>query len=455
MAIEQHDPHRNGREYAHAAFQPAMDPSVEQQLWQQLQERLSQEFDAAQLLRPGAAVEMEVRRVAHEVVSAARKRAAMQGTRIIADPERYEHVLVARALGMGYLAPFMDDPLIEEITINGSRVHVYRDGHKELVEHLVPDPAETLHLVKRAIGARGARLDESSPEVEVSLPDGSRLTAVIPPMTNVIRVTIRRFVVRAQRLETLVEFGMLERDPAAFCDAAVRAGVNVLVAGPMGSGKTTFLNCLGACIPPSERIISIEDTPELTLFKTHPDCVPLYGRTSNVEGVGAITYRKLIRTALRLRGTRIIVGEVRGPEALDMLVAMATGHEGSMGTIHSESPRGALDQLITFAQMAEEHLGREALSHMVGRRVELVIQLRLEDGRRRVASIFEVTGPGEGGGTEGHDVWTTDDDGRLRWTGIRPRCMGKLERRGIDYSFPLIPRDRVHARRNDETAAYQ
>ncbi len=170
MAVEHHDPHRNGREYAHAAFQAAMDPSVEQQLWQQLQERLSQEFDAAQLLRPGAAVEMEVRRVAHEVVSASRKRAAMQGMRILADPERYEHVLVARALGMGYLAPFMDDPLIEEITINGSRVHVYRDGQKELVEHLVPDPAETLHLVKRAIGARGARLDESSPEVEVSCP---------------------------------------------------------------------------------------------------------------------------------------------------------------------------------------------------------------------------------------------------------------------------------------------
>jgi pilus assembly protein CpaF len=152
-------------------------------------------------------------------------------------------MLVARALGMGYLAPLIDDPLVEEITINGSRVHVYRNGVKELVEHLVPQPEETLHLVKRAIGSRGARLDESSPEVEVSLADGSRLTAVIPPMTNVIRISLRRFVVRAQRLEALVEFGMLERDAAVFCDAAVRAGVNILVSGPMGSGKTTFLNC--------------------------------------------------------------------------------------------------------------------------------------------------------------------------------------------------------------------
>jgi pilus assembly protein CpaF len=447
MAVEPQLPRTAGIEYAHAAFRAVVDPATEQQLWQQLQDRLSQEFDAAQLLRPGPAVEAEVRRLAHEVVSASRKRAAMQGLRVLSDPERYEQVLVARALGMGYLAPFMDDPLIEEITINGSRVQIYRNGQKELVEHLVPDPAETLHLVKRAIGPRGAHLDESSPEVEVSLPDGSRLTAVIPPMTNVIRVSIRRFVVRAQRLETLVEFGMLERDPAAFCEAAVRAGVNVLVAGPMGSGKTTFLNCLGACIPPNERIISIEDTPELTLYKNHPDCVPLYGRTSNVEGVGAITYRKLIRTALRLRGTRIIVGEVRGPEALDMLVAMATGHEGSMGTIHAESPRGAIDQLITFAQMAEEHLGREALLHMAGRRVELVIQLRLDEGRRRVASIFEVTGPGEGAGVEGHDLWTTDERGRLRWTGIRPRCEWKFDRRGVSYSFP-------HVQLQDSAGAY-
>jgi pilus assembly protein CpaF len=265
-------------------------------------------------------------------------------------------------------------------------------------------------------------------------------------MTNVIRVSLRRFVVRAQRLETLVEFGMLERAAAAFCDAAVRAGVNILVSGPMGSGKTTFLNCLGASIPAIERVITIEDTPELTLFRTHPDSVPLYGRTNNVEGVGAITYRKLIRTALRLRGTRIVVGEVRGAEALDMLVAMATGHEGSMGTIHSESPRGALDQLVTFAQMAEEHLGREALVHMVGRRVELVIQLGLHEGRRRVESIFEVTGPGEGSAIEGHDVWATDTDGRLRWTGIRPRCMAKAERRGIDYTFPVNAFDRVALR---------
>jgi pilus assembly protein CpaF len=294
-----------------------------------------------------------------------------------------------------------------------------------------------LHLVKRAIGSRAARLDESSAEVEVGLADGTRLTAVIPPMTNVIHVSLRRFVVRAQRLETLVELGMLEREAAAFCDVAVRGGVNILVSGPMGSGKTTFLNCLGASIPAAERVISVEDTAELTLFRTHPDCVPLYGRTSNVEGVGAVTYRKLIRTALRLRGTRIVVGEVRGAEALDMLVAMATGAEGSMGTIHSESPRDALDQLVTFAQMAEERLGREALIHMVGRRIELVIQLSLYEGKRRVASIFEVTGPGEGAAIEGHEIWETDDEGRLRWTGIRPRCMAKVERRGIEYSFPF------------------
>jgi pilus assembly protein CpaF len=219
------------------------------------------------------------------------------------------------------------------VSVNGSRVFlVTGDGSKRLVEHLVPDEAETLQLIKRAIGPLGGRLDESQPVVELSLPDGSRLTAVIPPMSSVVQLSIRRFVLRALTLDTLVSLGTLPEEAARFLEAAVRAGINVLIAGPTAAGKTTFINALGAAIPASKRVVSLEDARELRLGL--PDHVPLYARSGNVEHVGAITYRKLMRTALRLRPDYLIVGEVRGAEAVDMLAAMATGH-ASFCTIHA------------------------------------------------------------------------------------------------------------------------
>jgi pilus assembly protein CpaF len=437
----------------HEAYVMAADRGAEQQLLRDISDLLSKRFQDRQLLRPGPDVEAEVRQVIDTAVENFRRQAAIRGTRGLVDSDGVKRRLADRQLGMGYLAPLMANPRHEEIIVNGSRVWVISGGQKRLLEHLLPDEDETANLVKRVIGPMGARLDESSPEVEVGLPDGSRLTAVIPPMTDVVRVNIRKFVLRAQRLETLVTLGTLPQDAMTFLDAAVRAGVNMLVSGATGSGKTTLINCLGGAIASEqERVVSIEDTAELTLFKTLPDCVPLYGRAPNVEGSGGITYRKLMRSALRLRPTRIVVGEVRGPEALDMLVAMATGHQGSMGSLHAESPRGALDQLATFAQMAEEHLTREALVQMIARTIELVVQVQIDPdtGDRRVVHIFEVTGRGEGPVVEGQDLWMLEDtvqDGggsaRLSWTGMRPRCLKKMEQRGVGYQLPPVPFGRV------------
>src|ERR671936_3111659 len=215
---------------------------------------------------------------------------------------------------------------------------------------------------------------------------------------------------RVHALDQLVALGAVSADAAQFLEAAVQAGVNILVSGQTGAGKTTLLNALGASIAAlDERVVTVEEVPELLLDRRLPDCVALQARGKNVEGAGEISTRDLVRNALRMRPTRIIVGEVRGAEALDMLLAMNTGHEGSLTTIHGNTPRDALDRLGTLAMMAEERLSGEALTRMVARTIELVIQLRFEPltGRRRISSIFEVTGL-EGDVISGHELWTLD-----------------------------------------------
>jgi pilus assembly protein CpaF len=272
-------------------------------------------------------------------------------------------------------------------------------------------------------------------------------------MSNTIQVSIRRFVLRVLTLEKLVGLATIPDEAARFFAAAVQAGVTMLVAGPTAAGKTTFVNGLGSAIPVSKRVVSIEDTPELRLGL--PDHVPLYARTENVEGAGAITYRKLMRTALRLRPDYLLVGEVRGAEAIDMLASIATGH-ASFCTIHARSPRGALKQLATFAAMAEEHPSREAVADLIAGTIDLVVYLmpdapaaRETDARtqrRRVTEVLEVTGLGEGGVVEGHDLWLlgaeTDGERRLEWTGIRPRCLEKMAERGVAYELPPLPLSR-------------
>jgi pilus assembly protein CpaF len=441
-----------GRAHANPSFLATPDLAAERQLWREISDELARRFDSRQLLQPGPELRSELEAIITNRVGALRRDAAMRGSRGLVDPDGVAQRLLDHFHGLGYFTPLLALPDVEEISVNGSRVFLTTsDGRKRLVEHLDPEVEETLQLVKRAIGPLGGRLDESQPVVERTLPDGSRLTAVIPPMSNTIQVSIRRFVLRALTLEKLVGLATIPDEAARFFAAAVQAGVTMLVAGPTAAGKTTFVNGLGSAIPASKRVVSIEDTPELRLGL--PDHVPLYARTENVEGVGAITYRKLMRTALRLRPDYLLVGEVRGAEAIDMLASIATGH-ASFCTIHARSPRGALKQLATFAAMAEEHPSREAVADLIAGTIELVVYLMPDarTQRRQVTEVLEVTGLGESGVVEGHDLWVlgaeADGERRLAWTGIRPRCLEKMAERGVAYELPPLPLGRARGPTN-------
>lgn len=428
---------------------PALAPgalrAAERALRDEIRREIDALLDARGALVPGREEEGRIRALITERVAAHQRRAAGTNTPPLPDPDGVARRLFDDLLRLGPLQPLMDDPAVEEIIINGpTRVFAIREGRKELVQDLLfDDDAELLALVKRLVGPLGRRLDEASPLVDARLPDGSRLNAAIPPATiDWTSVTIRKFLLRAHTLDDLVALGTLPEGAARFLEAATCGGVNILISGATGSGKTTLLNALGAAsASPDERVVTIEETPELQLASRLPDCVPLTARPPNVEGQGEITVRDLVRNALRMRPTRIVVGEVRGGEALDMLLALNTGHEGSLGTIHGNSPRDALGRLTTLARMTAEQLPREALIEMVAGAMELVVQLRVEprSGRRRLTHIFEVTGI-EGGVLAGQDLWALDPHGdRLAWTGRRPRCLEKLAARGIPYALPLAP----------------
>jgi pilus assembly protein CpaF len=426
-----------------AHSRPVGDRSAEQALRDEVRTAVSRLLGERELLTPGPDDEERIRTLIHEQVSAYQRRAATTNSPLLIDPEGVERRIFDGLLRLGILQPLMEALSVEEIICNGpGRVFVIEHGQKHLIPDLYfDDDAELLQLVKRLVGPLGRRLDESSPMVDARLPDGSRLNAAIPPATTRwCSLTIRKFILRAHSLDQLVTLGTLSQSAAQFLDAAVQAGVNILVSGPTGSGKTTFLNCLGASIASlDERVVTVEEVAELQLERQLPDCVALQARAGNVEGIGEIRIRDLVRNALRMRPTRIVVGEVRGAEALDMLLAMNSGHEGSLTTIHGNSPRDALDRLATLAMMAEERLSGDALSKMTAHTVELVLQLRFEPrtGSRRLVSIFEVTGL-EGDVITGQDLWKFEPPReRLTWTGIQPRCLQAMTTKGIPYSLPL------------------
>jgi pilus assembly protein CpaF len=419
------------------------DRQAERSIASEIRAEVSRLLGEREMLTPGPEDEARIRSLIREHVERYQRKVATLGETLISDPQALERRLFDGLLRLGLLQPLMDDPEIEEIIVNGpQRVFVIGGGRKRLVPDLYFEDDEELRaLVKRLVGPLGKRLDESSPMVDARLPDGSRLNAAIPPAT--IRwtcLTIRKFILRASSLDDLVRLGTLPEATALFLDAAVQAGVNILVSGPTGSGKTTVLNALGSSIASiEERVVTVEEVAELQLERQLPDCVGLQARSGNVEGIGEIRIRDLVKNALRMRPTRIIVGEARGAEALDLLMAMNTGHEGSLGTIHGNSPRDALARLVTLAMMAEERLSNEALTKMVARTIELVLQLRFEPrtGRRRLVSVFEVTGL-EGDTLTGNELWTLDPESdRLVWTGIPPRCLEKIAAKGIAYSLPL------------------
>ena len=417
------------------------DRAAERVIRDRVAEDVSRSLGEGHFLAPTDQDAERIRAIIDEEVATFERHAVTTNSPLLVDPDGLKRRLLDAVFGLGILQPLMDDPLVEEVIVNGPlRIFAIREGRKELVSDIYFESDDDLRqLVKRLVSSAGRRLDEASPMVDVRLRDGSRLNAAITPAsTRWTSVTIRKFLLRAHSLDQLVDLGALTPDAARFLDAAVQAGINMLVSGQTGSGKTTLLNALGASIASlEERVVTVEEVPELTLDRQLPDCVALQMRGRNVEGLGEITIRDLVRNALRMRPTRIIVGEVRGAEALDMLLAMNTGHEGSLTTIHGNSPRDALDRLATLATMAGERLSGDELAKMVSRTIELVVQLRVNPrtGQRRVGSIFEVTGL-EGGVITGHELFA-QVDGRLSWSGRPPRCLDKMAARGIDYAPPL------------------
>jgi pilus assembly protein CpaF len=365
-----------------------------------------------------------------ELVEEENRRRSLSREAPLSPEERTESAqeLFNQFFRLGPLQPLLDDDRVEEIVVNApARGFVVRaGGAKEEFSPGFASDDEVRSLLARIISRAGRRIDDASPAVDVRLPDGARLHALLPPLARRPCLTIRRHRMVAEGLHDLVALGTVTKELAAFCRRAVAGGLNVLVSGGTASGKTTTLNALGSAIPPFERVVTIEETAELRLEELLPDCVALEARAANVEGLGHIGIRELVRHALRMRPTRIVVGEVRGPEALDMLSAMNTGHEGSMGTIHANSARQALSKLRTYVLMAEEQLTPEVATEMIAETVDLVIHLRLDHhtGTRQVVQVAEVAGL-EAGRVLTNDLFRWEGQ-ELVSTSVRPRFAGRL-----------------------------
>ena len=350
--------------------------------------------------------------------------------------------IVADILGYGLLEPLLRDESITEILVNGpERVFVERNGILEETELHFRDADEVMHIVDRIVSPLGRRVDESSPMVDARLPDGSRVNVIIPPLSLVGPcMSIRKFSRGAYSVDDLLRLDTVSKDMADFLHACVLAKQNIVISGGTSTGKTTVLNILSTFIPGNERIITVEDAAELQLQQRH--VVRLEARPPNVEGKGAVPIRQLVINALRMRPDRIVVGEVRGGEALDMLQAMNTGHDGSLTTAHSNSPRDTLHRVETMVLMAGVDLPLRAVREQIASAFDLVVHLdRLMDGSRRVTQITEVQGM-EGDVIVMQDIFryvqTGVRDGRVQGhytaTGVRPKFMEKIEASGIDIS---------------------
>jgi pilus assembly protein CpaF len=323
--------------------------------------------------------------------------------------------VVTASIGYGPLEPLLADETIDEIMVNGhEQVWIERGGVVAPTDVTFESATELEDLIERMIAPLGRRVDESSPICDARLPDGSRMNVVIPPLAlGGPTLTIRRFRHSHFDPEALVANGTLSRRAHDFLAQAVAQRMSLLVSGGTGSGKTTTLNALSAFVPESERIVTIEDAAELRLRQGH--VVRLEARPSNLEGRGEVTIRALVRTALRMRPDRIVVGEVRGGEALDMLAAMTTGHDGSLTTVHANSPAGALDRVQTLALMAGVDVPHEAVRRMAASAIDLVVhQARVSGGRRRVAAISKVA-LGAEGAIEVHPLMSIDPAGEEIW----------------------------------------
>jgi pilus assembly protein CpaF len=371
-----------------------------------------------------------VRRIAETVVRAHDERSLTGAVAPVPDVDAVVGELVARVSGFGPLQPFLDDPDVEEVWINDpSRVFIARRGRHELT-NLVLTTAQVQELVERMLKSSGRRVDISQPFVDAMLPDGHRLHVVLEGITRGFSaVNIRKFVLRAARLHDLVELGSLSARGAAFLEASVRAGLNVLVAGGTQAGKTTMLNCLAAAIPGGDRVISAEEVFELRF--PHPDWVPMQTRQSGLEGTGEIRLRDLVKESLRMRPSRIIVGEVRSEECLDLLLALNAGLPG-MCTIHANSAREALVKMCTLPLLAGENISARFVVPTVAASVDLVVHLGVDpQGVRRVNEIVGVPGRAENDIIETETIFERSGLELRRGSGMPPR-RELFERVGID-----------------------
>jgi pilus assembly protein CpaF len=350
-------------------------------------------------------------------------------------------------LGLGPLEPLLADPTISDILVNNAhQVYVERHGRLEATDVKFNDDAHLMKIIDKIVSRVGRRIDESSPMVDARLPDGSRVNAIIPPLAlDGPSLSIRRFSATPLTMEQLIEFKSLVPEMASLLEGLAKSKMNILISGGTGSGKTTMLNLLSGYIPSTERIVTIEDAAELQLRQPH--VVRLETRPPNIEGKGEVTQRALVRNSLRMRPDRIILGEIRGAEALDMLQAMNTGHEGSMGTIHANTARDALSRLENMVGMAGMSMPTKALRSQIASAISIILQVsRLADGKRKITSIQEISGM-EGEIITMQEIFVfkqtgIDESGAVIGhfcaTGVRPKCCDRLRAFGITLPNQLF-----------------
>jgi pilus assembly protein CpaF len=410
------------------------------ELRQRVQQRLINELDPKLDLSNVARVRQQVEEIFNTILDSENI--------VLSRSERARlfESIAADILGFGPLQELLNDPEISEIMVNGpKKVYVEKRGKIQLTDVTFVDEQHVLRVIDRIVAPLGRRIDESSPMVDARLPDGSRVNAVIRPIALCgPTISIRKFRKEGITIDDLIRFGSLTSEMAEFLSACVRASLNIVVSGGTGSGKTTMLNVLSSFIPDDERIITVENAAELQLRQEH--VVPLESRPPNVEGKGEISIRDLVINTLRMRPERIVVGECRGGEALEMLQAMNTGHDGSMTTLHANSPRDAIARIETMCLMAGMDLPVRAIREQIASAVNLIVQLaRLKDGSRKVIYITEVQGM-EGDVVVLSDIFVFEQQGldergkiigQLKPTGIRPRFIDRFEERNI-YLPPNI-----------------
>ena len=378
--------------------------------------RFGNEFDPGVLMRPEPADRERGSAVVADMIADLERRLAEARLPALPDPRGLATRMISELMGLGPLQPLVEDDEVEEIIVNAyDTVFTLRGGRKQFEDSVVfRDEAHLRRVIDRILAPVGRQVNFASPMADARLADGSRINALIPPLASDSSLVIRKFLFQGVTVRDLVDRGSLSADAAHYLECAVRGGLNVLVSGGTGAGKTTFLNALGQFAGDiHERIVTIEETMELQIADHVRDCVALEARPANSEGAGEISVRALVKNALRMRPTRIVVGEVRGGEALDMLSAMNSGHEGSMCTLHANSAAAAPGKLRTYARMAGEGLPEASINEMIAEAIDVVVHLKQDrvSGRRFLETVWEVTGVDQYGGVIGSDLF--------RWEGER------------------------------------